>query len=259
MRSLLIAGGLLLAGNVFAQEKSNEVPVLERHERMLKLAKSYVVQDDQEAKCTLQERPIFSWAAPERQAIGGELYLWTLVGRPMATIGIWTYDDVRDSHELQSLSTGPLAAHGADGLVWEPAVGGLEFTRLEGASAPHRSVGRRQTQMRALLRERFSAEMIRNGSNRTLTKLRLLTRPIYRYDPLPADVVDGAMFAYAVGTDPEVFVLLEVRRKDDELAWYYAFAPSTSVEVRGKLDAELVWDSTDQKEKGTFFFKMNRQ
>ena len=75
-----------------------------RHKRMLNLACGYAFSEVLGGKeVKLRETPLFSWANPEVRAVGGELYLWTVEGRPFATIGIWTYDDVKDSHELQSL------------------------------------------------------------------------------------------------------------------------------------------------------------
>lgn len=251
---------LLCCASLCAQETAvdgADEKVKERHARMLELAKSYTFTAESKTQIQLRETPIFAWSTPERQALGGELFLWTLEGRPLATIGIWTYDDIKDSHELQSLCVEPLRATSQTGFSWRPSAGGLVFNKLDGAPPPGNSAIRRQAQMRALLRERFSAEMIKR-ENGQLEKLRLLPQPLYRYEPLPAGVEDGAMFAFAMGTDPEVFVLLEARKEANGSAWYYAFAPSTSVEVHGMLDARQVWDNNNQETNGTFVFIYNR-
>lgn len=228
-----------------------------RHQRMLALAKSYALKGPT-GEIKLNETPLFSWATPEREAIGGELYLWTLAGRPLATIGIWTYDDIKDSHELQSLATEGLTGARDGTVVWATRVGGLKFRKLDTPTAPDSSSVRRKTQMRTLLAQRFTAELTARDTS-SISQLRLLPQPLYRYDPLPAGVLDGAIYSFAYGTDPEVLVLLEARQEPDgSNAWYYAFAPATSSSVRGFIDAKEVWDNSDQETNGTFAFFYNR-
>lgn len=87
---------LFLQYSVYAQDSEDSSIAVARHARMLELAKSYAVTvPDKRSEVELRQTPIFSWSTPERQAIGGELYLWVSSGRPVATIGIWTYDDAQ--------------------------------------------------------------------------------------------------------------------------------------------------------------------
>ncbi len=244
---------LIIFGSLGAQEKQEQTAEEIRHERMLKLAQSYELTGDSPAKIALRERPIFSWANPEVKSIGGELYLWTAGGQPVATIGIWTYDDVTDSFELQSLCTHSIDAQSKQAVPWRPRVGGLTFVKLEGVPTPDNAPARRQTQMRNVLRQKFTGEITKNDSGQ-IEKLRLLSQPIYRYDPMPANLIDGAIFAFAYGTDPEIFVLLEARKTDSGPQWYYAFAPATSRRARGYLDGQKLWDNDDQSANGTFLF-----
>ncbi len=247
---VVLCGGLTVAG----QDKPESDA---RHERMLALAKSYAIKGPA-GEVKLIETPLFSWSTPERSAIGGELYLWTAGGRPLATIGIWTYDDVKDSHELQSLATEGLSASRESSVVWATRVGGLKFRKLENSPAPDAASVRRKSQMRTILAQRFTAEMTTRETS-SVTQLRLIPQPLYRYDPLPEGVLDGAIYSFALGTDPEVLVLLEARREADGTnAWYYAFAPSTSTRVRGYIDTKELWDNSDQESNGTFAFFYNR-
>jgi hypothetical protein len=50
-----------------------------------------------------------------------------------------------------------------------------------------------------------------------------LTQPLRRYAS-EKDRVDGAIFAFARSTDPDVLVLLETRADGDALKWHYAVA-----------------------------------
>ena len=56
-------------------------------------------------------------------------------------------------------------------------------------------------------------------------------------------MVDGAVFAFAEGTDPEVLVILEARRDADhpEGRWSYSVARMTSPGVEVRLGDPVVW------------------
>jgi hypothetical protein len=258
--SLLIAA----CGQVeSADSPANKVPAAEdevseedrRYARFRALAASHAVFVDTQGQteARLQKEPIFHWTNPERRAIAGALYLWTHQGRPHATIGVWTYRDTRDSYELQSLSAEPFVARGGQYPDWRPRAAGLQFARLESEAAPADSEARRLVQMRSLARKHFAATLTRNTAGGQQTEnLRLLPQPIYRYEELPPGVLDGAMFSFAQGTDPEVFLLLEAREADGDSQWWYAFAPATSGSVAGILDEKTIWDNSDQTSKGTF-------
>lgn len=267
--SLLLAGGLV-AGTLEAQEgneqtveKSTEQraevdDVEKRHLRMLELARSYTLKVGDEV-VSLREKPVFRWSTPERQAIGGELYLWTFHGRPIATIGVWTYDDIKDSHEVQSLASEPLVAVSPLFPDWRPSAANVEFREVEGVPPPDKSPVRRQTQMRNMLRQKFSGQMTKD--NNAQVELRLLPQPLYRYESFPPEVVDGAMFGLAFGTDPEILVLLEARKgssPSEPGSWYYAFAPSTSAKVLGRVDGVEIWNNLDQSIGNTFRMMINR-
>jgi hypothetical protein len=76
--------------------------------------------------------------------------------------------------------------------------------------------------------------------------LRLLPRPLHRYDlanarnPDPR-LLDGGLFAYVQGTDPEVVLVLEAIGTAENAAWQYAFARATAGGLEVKLGDEVVW------------------
>jgi hypothetical protein len=72
--------------------------------------------------------------------------------------------------------------------------------------------------------------------------LRLLTTPVYRYASGKQGVADGAMFAFARGTDPEAFLLLEARKGKDGPEWQYAFARFVGhASLRATREDREVW------------------
>jgi hypothetical protein len=78
--------------------------------------------------------------------------------------------------------------------------------------------------------ERFSAED--HFETKSWNALRLLTKPLVRYGKASAKVEDGALFSFVLGTDPEVFLMLEARPAKDGLEWQYALAPMTCYPVK---------------------------
>lgn len=217
-----------------------------RHKRMRAFAEQFEVFVDSTSKrkARLVEQPIFRWSNPERDAIGGALFLWTHEGRPHATIGIWTYDDTArtDSYEVQSMSERSFRTKNPV-RPWSPTSPGINFEELTNVSPPVKSTKLRLSQMRTLAKKHFSARLSEGGSS---SKLRLLPTPAYRYDSYPEGVVDGAMFSFAQGTDPEVFLILEARKQKGGLAWHYAFASQTSARVFGSLNEKELWNNGSQ-------------
>jgi hypothetical protein len=69
---------------------------------------------------------------------------------------------------------------------------------------------------------------------------------LYRYalaetkEPDP-NLLDGALFAYVQGTDPEAVLVLEAIGTADKAEWHYAFARATSGGLEVKLGNDVVW------------------
>lgn len=224
------------------KEESREA---NRMARMREFADSIKVYGDLEktSLATLVEKPIFKWGNPQREAMGGVAYVWTYEGKPIATIGLWTYDDTpaTDSYEVQSLSENPFATSYAAWTTNEP---GAMFRPIRDASAPADSERRRLIQMRQLARKYFSATVY---GEQKWEPLRLLPTPVYRYKETPPEIIDGAMFSFAQGTDPEVFLLLEARELRGKKTWHYAYGNQTSGSVRADFNGKQVWSNDESK------------
>src|SRR5262249_9352307 len=72
-------------------------------------------------------------------------------------------------------------------------------------------------------------------------ELRLLTQPIYRYEAPQAGVIDGALFAFVQGTDPDLFLLLEARESGGKTAWRIAATPLDSVALSLRHKETEIW------------------
>ena len=187
----------------------------ERLEEMKQIAGSFKVvaidEHGQQTPASLSAEPLHRWTDPTREFDGGALWVWRASGRPVAVIGIELY--ARWSLEFVSVSTGLVKAD--DGHVcWTPRKGGVEFREIPEAPAPAADAAERLRQMRDLAK-RFSARehWVNRDGNGQHYALRLLPHPIDRYADPGSGVVDGALFVYAYGTNPESLLLIEARRR----------------------------------------------
>ncbi|MGH2890291.1 MAG: hypothetical protein ACRDNJ_11745, partial [Solirubrobacteraceae bacterium] len=197
---------------------------------------------DDEQPLERVERPVLRWSNPFRAAGDSAVFIWADKKgdkRPAAAMCIYGSGDDGVDHEWQSLSTGPLRATYRGATVWRPQTDGVEFRVVPGQTEPAAATpARRLTQMHRLLRD-FTATL---GREPRQHELRVLTQPIYRYGDDQAELADGAVFAFAEATDPEILLLLEARRENGKPAsWRWAAARMSMVPLDIKHRDELVW------------------
>lgn len=232
-----------LSATVGGQETESSSPShADQRLQMSRMAKSYeikVASDDSE-KLKLVDDPIFSWANPLRRADAGVIHLWTLHGRPIATMGIWTTSETgsTNGYEFQSLAEDLLVARSDRLDSWTPKRPGAKFERVLDDQEPSVDPRRRLSQMKAIAEKHFAATLDPDTPNQET--LRLLPSPLFRYAEKPKQVIDGAIFAFAQDTDPEAFLILEVRSAGNKFEWHYAMAPSTSHGIRATCDEKEV-------------------
>src|SRR5262249_37749952 len=72
-------------------------------------------------------------------------------------------------------------------------------------------------------------------------QLRLLPQPLLRYEPGVKDIVDGALFAFSLGTDPEAILVLEAHQAGVKTEWEYAFARFHFIDIKAAYKGREVW------------------
>lgn len=99
--------------------------------------------------------------------------------------------------------------------------------------------------MKSLARDFRTTLLGWNADDSDREELRMLPRPVYRYETDPKGPLDGAIFAFVQGTDPEAFLLLEAARAggegDREYEWRYALARRTSGRMETRYRGQVVW------------------
>ena len=192
----------------------------------------------------LNSNPVLRWTNPATGRIHGEIYVWTADGRPEAVMSLYKGWEPAWGFcgELQSLSLTKIAAQRDGAAVWKSDKPGITLHDVPDAPLVAETAARRMQQMRAMAHD-FSAVMIDYRRNRDGERqsLRLLTQPMHRYSSPGADVVDGAIFGFVLGTDAEVLLLLEARGAKDASRWQYALARLNSDDLAASFKEQEVW------------------
>jgi hypothetical protein len=76
----------------------------------------------------------------------------------------------------------------------------------------------------------------------------LLPRPVYRYENQKDGLIEGALFIYAHGTNPEALAVIECREESSGAVWSFGFVPLAGAAVTAKLDGETVWSKEATRE-----------
>ena len=207
---------------------------------------------DRTQKLTLKREPVYRWTNPTRSnGQEGEVYVWTYRGRPEVIGSIFSHptnDGLRTvCHELQSLSLAVLVVDRTAVEQWVPQAPGVDLKPVEGAPKPAGNPGLRMAQIRALARE-FTGRSLSNQGK--AWELRLLPRPLYRYESTDPDVLDGAVFALvsSAGTDPELILVLEARVGQSGPQWLYGAARFSDMNLWLSHKNHEVWSAIRSEE-----------
>jgi hypothetical protein len=180
------------------------------------------------------------WANNARGSEDGTTVLFVAGGRPVAVCCIYPWDK-RLEHGFESLSRQRVIGRRDGRIVWAPQEAGVSFAQIPEAPTPEEGRIQRLRQMKALA-EQFQATMLGWKVDSTdREELRLLSKPLFRYEPQDEKVIDGAVFAFVTGTDPEVLLMIEAVREGERTTWQYAFVRRTSGQLEGRWQDKAVW------------------
>jgi hypothetical protein len=241
---------IAVAGTAAAQEaqptpSADKVDSFDRQaiDRAIKDLKVYL--DNGKTK-GLKPHTVLRWPNPVRGCVEGATAIWTYEGRPQLVYCIWT-----DDRQQIGLAAGPLSssrpvAELNGRMIWPPKREEkllTEFRDIPAAPQPAKTSRQRLLQMKRLAR-RFEAKV---ADSSDAEEYRLLPTPIYRYEipvegsrkksPEGLTVLDGSVFAFVHGTDPETLLLIEACSTKNGYRWQYA-AAARGVAIILSLDDE---------------------
>jgi hypothetical protein len=192
---------------------------------------------------------VLRWTNPSAGRIYGNTYVWLQEGRPVAVSCLFRYFDPFRSFngELAALTGGRLVAMRDDKVVWQPN-DEWKWHPLPGAVAPAATAAQRLVQMRALAEE-FTVEILdtRNVAKGEEQVPRLLPKPLHRYDTERTKTRDGGLYAFVVGTDPELLLLLECDAASAKPEWRFGVGRMNRYLIRLKRKGETVWEVAEVK------------
>jgi len=210
-------------------------PGNEAREAIVRAARGYQLYLGPERRALeMQPEPVLRWPNAVRGTPEGATFVWTLDGRPEAIACIWQNGSL--SNAFHSLADGKLIAQYGGRTVWHSEKPGLDLQQVPNSPPPADTAVKRLGQMKELAR-RFTCRLTEAKGE----ELRLMPRPLYRYKTDRPELFDGALFAFAQGTDPEVVLVLEARRGTDKSQWDYALTRRSMSALEAKLDGESVW------------------
>jgi hypothetical protein len=192
------------------------------------------------ADSQLLPEPVLRWTNPAAGEVYGNVFLWTSAGRPavVGSIFKWFSPHTHMSHEFHSLAEQPVRGKFEGKEVWATSEPGVRFAALPATPPPAAGQPQRLLQMRELARDFAVTKRERDGS---VSELRLLTQPILRYEAPRAGLIDGTLFAFVQGTDPDLFLLLEARETGGKTTWQFAASRMNSVALSLRFKNEEVW------------------
>jgi hypothetical protein len=200
------------------------------------------ISSDLPKNLVLGPEPVLHWTNPMRGTVAGAVFVWVADGRPEAVASLYQYTEqgkTVEDDEFQSLAITPLSATRDGQVVWAPRTAGVELVPIPDAPKPAATPAERLRQMRALANE-FHAFF---DLPKEQSELRLLPKPLFRYETKRPDLPDGALFAFVQSTDPEVLLVIEARSAAGGGApvWHYGFARMSMVNLRAQHKNRNVW------------------
>ncbi len=203
-------------------------------------------------KLQLVEAPVFRYSDELRHIEDAGLWLWTSSGRPFAAMKVEHYQAGIHPRPwlycFASLSSGLVTAEWEGDRTFQAKKPGVTWKPIDDTPATTRPA--RLVQMREIAR-RFAAELQEPNATKDIHQMRLLTRPLYRYDDGLADAADGAVFGFTgTGTNPDLLLLLDLSRDG---GWQFGVAGMTAAGVTVRLKDNVVWQISDAAGKGHVF------
>jgi len=213
------------------------------------------VDPDRTKKAEFVSEPVYRWTNLARaNGQSGAMFVWSYGGRPVALGGVFSNPEQGRRvvmHEFHALGPLRLFPRFRDAKQeWLPGAG-VPLFALPDAPTPEKTAARRILQMRELARK-FTAYTLDDGGTRW--QLRMLSRPLYRYDKPEGEVLDGALFAFVsdAETDPEIVLILEAIKEEEKQTWRYRPVRFSISSLYVQYQEKEIWTSLRDDPTGPF-------
>lgn len=164
-------------------------------------------------KQALREKPLLITADPTRFDARGTIWAWGEKGRPLMVNEIYYQPSANTGLDTwvtanYNSSEKKLRANLDGRTWWREHDSGFKLKDLPNGPQPATSTTARQRQIKSLA-AKFTAHEFWDPDNSRF-ELRLIERPLLTYSDPDKGLLDGALFTFANGTNPEILLYLEV-------------------------------------------------
>jgi hypothetical protein len=191
--------------------------------------------------------PCLRWTDPVSKSADGVVAVYAHDGgRPDAIAQFFFNAQKKWIAEFTIIPDGDVTILRSGREHWKPSEYVCKSADLPGSPVPAAKPALRLPQMRAIAAD--FAVVDHFGEEAVKQDLRLLPQPVYRYSE-DGKILDGAMFVFAHGTNPECCVLLEAYQDGRESRYRYAVAPMSIYKLEARYKDKPVW-SVDRRHPG---------
>lgn len=219
-------------------ERDSAIEVARRRLRDCEMRKA----DEESSPIKRVDQALLVFGDAARNNTNGTLWAFGASGRPAAFLELYQGVEANSQwcHAVTLTGTNRIDLKTPRGDHWRPKSTQIEPTAIPNAMPPGEKEDLRLRQLKELAR-RFAAHEFWDPDNSRF-ELRLLVQPVYRYRDATEGIHDGAAFALANGTNPEVLLLIEaLGQKLSTSRWHYSLARLGSAELHVELDGKEVW------------------
>jgi hypothetical protein len=184
--------------------------------------------------------PCLRWTNPLGTSVDGAIAVYAHDGGRPAALGQFFLQRGRNQwvNEFTIIPESDVTIMRSGRPFWKPSEYVCKFTDLPDSPLPAARPVLRLARMRAIAADFSVIDYF--GPKRTKENLRLLPQPVYRYSE-KGKILDGALFIFALATDPECCLLLEAYQDDNGPRYRYAVAPMSIYQLEVRYKDAPVW------------------
>ncbi len=241
VRGILLCWALIATPLWAADPPPESDPADDAHfQYLLKRQQAMTVKVDGH-EAVLQTKPLFRWQNPVSGA-NGAVFVWSWQDRPVVLAK--THLNDLKQHYVESMSAAtsrPFEVRRDGALYWSPDDREISPQAVTNVEIPAEIASIRLTQMRAIAR-RYRLTSFWGEENRSEWELRLLSTPLLRYASPEAGVIDGALFGFAQGTNPEAVLVVEATESATGKNWVAYPVRLSGYAIKAWRDEQLILD-----------------
>ncbi len=215
------------------------------------LAQYTVLVGDRQDAAKVSE-PCLRWSNPLGTVKDGILAVYTFGGGRPVAVGQFFHNRATGAtsnwiNEFAIVASDNVRLMRSGRLYWQPSEYVCKFADVPDAPVPSTKAPLRLTQMRKIAAD-FSVIDHFGWDDATITThtLRLMPQPVYRYSEQDK-ILDGGMFVFALGTDPECNLFIEAYQDEKGSRFRYALAPMSVYQLEARYKDKEVWSIERRK------------